>query len=356
MQMKRRVLTAGTTFFLAAATGHVMQNGDTLSARFLGPKVTAAAEVSANPAPIAVTEVAPPRPGRIAEATVTSLSADTTLPAEARSVPELPGLPAADPATLGGGAALAARMLKVEQGAVHADTAADADYDAFGIACAATALNLTVQKPAMFAIKLAAPCHPNERVSISHAGLTVAYMTDAKGALSLDLPALDRSGAVAVRFASGDGVKATRPVPGIEGLHRLAVAWTGGQTFAVNAYENGAAFGAPGHVSAANPRDPATAEGGFLVTLGDPSVADPMLAEVYTAPAQTAVRVETEAEVTPAACGHMATATAIRVGGDGRGTPEPLSVAMPDCVSVGDIVLLDMTPMFDGAIRRAAAD
>ena len=33
MQIGRRVLTIGTTFFLAAATGHVMQNGDTIGER-----------------------------------------------------------------------------------------------------------------------------------------------------------------------------------------------------------------------------------------------------------------------------------------------------------------------------------
>ena len=38
MQIKRRAITVGTTFFLAAATGHVMQNGETISARLRGAK------------------------------------------------------------------------------------------------------------------------------------------------------------------------------------------------------------------------------------------------------------------------------------------------------------------------------
>ena len=34
--MKRRIIMAGTTFFLAAATGHVMQNGDAIGAKLRG--------------------------------------------------------------------------------------------------------------------------------------------------------------------------------------------------------------------------------------------------------------------------------------------------------------------------------
>ena len=57
--------------------------------------------------------------------------------------------------------------------------------------------------------------------------------------------------------------------------------------FQLNAFEGGAEFGAPGHISAMNPSRRllnVPMQGGNLSLLGDARAALPMLAEVYTFP------------------------------------------------------------------------
>ena len=146
-------------------------------------------------------------------------------------------------------------------------------------------LTAMAQPGAMLGLTLAAPCHAGERVVLRHAGLAVTGRVDAAGALHVSLPALDNAGAVAVEFADGTEVQAAVSVPDLRGVRRLGVQWQAGDAFALHGLEGGAELQTAGDVSAAHPGVIGAAQGGWLVTLGDASVAAPLLAQVYTYPA-----------------------------------------------------------------------
>ncbi len=351
MQIKRRAITVGTTFFLAAATGHVMQNGDAISARLRGgdaleQPVLASVETTAGVLTSASAAVPSVEPAPAPETPDAIMKV-----AAVRSVPGLPDLPAAEPKPLVAGTLLAARMGGLDKGYVRPETAADANYSVFGIACGDSTLSLDATARAMLRVTLSAPCFPNERVVVSHSGLTFAMATDKAGDLDLMLPALAAKAKVDVRIGTEKVMRATHDVTGLDALSRVAVKWQGAEGFHLNAFENGAGFGMVGHVSAAQPRDRATSDGGFLTMLGDPTVDRPMMAEVYTAPVATQVDdIVIEAEVSAATCGRALNGTALRMAPGATTRIEPLSFAMPGCDAVGDFLMLSLGPVADAPV------
>ncbi|MDZ7908402.1 MAG: hypothetical protein U5N10_09390 [Gemmobacter sp.] len=76
-------------------------------------------------------------------------------------------------------------------------------------------------------------------------------------------------------FPDGTIVRNSAPVD-LSGMQRFAAQWMADDRFGLNAYENGAAFGAPGHIHGAARGD--AGKGGWLIQLGDASVDLPMLA------------------------------------------------------------------------------
>ncbi len=209
-------------------------------------------------------------------------------------------------------------------------------------ACTVT-LDLATEPAAVLAVSLHAACHAGERVVLRHAGLAVTGRVSDSGHLLAHLPALDAGGSVSVRFGDGTTVAAARPVPEIATLRRFGVQWIGEDAFQVHALSNGARHGDPGHVSAVDPRRTGDAAG-FLSLLGDAGVAQPMLAEVYTYPADGApVAVQLEAAVTDRTCGHELLAETLASVG-GRPHVAELTLAMPGCDAVGDYIVLKNLP------------
>ena len=149
---------------------------------------------------------------------------------------------------------------------------------------------------------------------------------------------------VSVRFANGDMVEANLVVPDAVLLRRFGVQWLGEDAFQLNAFENGADYGEIGHVSAADPKRPLPGQpqkGGFLSVLGDDGVDQPMLAEVYTYPADStaSVKIVIEAAITKGTCARdILGETLADAGGDV--TITDLVLAMPDCTAIGDILVL----------------
>lgn len=337
MQIKRRAVTVGVTFFLAAATGHVMQNGETITARLRG---VSEAERPA-PATATVTKVASAGASAVEEAKAPVKTAS----AIAREA-SLPDLPATRPSPFKSGVLLAARMESVGDGYQRPATDADARYSVFGIACADTTASIEATARAVLRVTLAAPCFPSDRITIHHAGLSFVSTTDKVGDLELIVPAMVADAEVEIQFSSGESLTLAQPVSGLDSLHRVAVQWQGETGFRLHAFEEGATFGSPGHVSAANPRDRSTPEGGFLTLLGNAEVDQPQLAEVYTAPAVTNVDdLLVEADVTSANCGRDLEGQTLRMSMGSAPMIEDLSFAMPDCGAVGDYLSMSLGPI-----------
>jgi hypothetical protein len=205
-------------------------------------------------------------------------------------------------------------------------------------------MDLAVVADAVIEITLLSPCHPNERLVLRHGPLAITAQTTAQGSAFLKIPALDSDAAVSMRFADGSTIDGSIQVPDLAKLRRFAVQWMDRDTFGVNAFENGSGYGGTGHISASNPGKlplTGTVDGGYLMILGDTEAAPAMLAEVYTYPMDSIkpVEVSIEAEVTADTCGRELLGEVI-TSGAGTSDVSDLTLAMPDCSALGDILVL----------------
>ena len=205
-------------------------------------------------------------------------------------------------------------------------------------------LRLAPAAGAMIDVGLSSPCRPSERIVLRHAGLAVTYRTNSVGALTARLPALTDQAVVSVLFAGGNTIEAELVLPEAVQMRRFGVQWLGPLAFGINAFENGAGYGEAGHVSAADAGRPAAGSGdgdnGFLTLLGDDTVDQPMLAEVYTYPdGSRDVPVVVEAAITAQTCGQDLLGETLNVAG-GTVALSDLSVTMPGCDAAGDFLLL----------------
>lgn len=251
--------------------------------------------------------------------------------------------------------AIAPQINLAEIAPVLPEEPAPALAPALADACA-TSLDLLVAPPAMIGLTLLAPCNINERVVLRHAGLAITARTTATGALFATLPALDKSGQIEVLFADGATTTAAIDIPELAALRRFAVQWQDQDAFQLHAFEDGASYGQPGHISADATHQPAAgvpAKGGFLTLLGDPETDAPLLAQVFTFAEDSAVKttLTIEAAVTDATCNRELLAETLdSVAGTAEVTD--LTLAMPACDAVGDYLVLN-NPALDMNIAAA---
>ena len=318
MELKRRLSLVVAIMSVALGSGHLVQNV------LITPTTVVDADTSLRPVAITLVAAGP-------EVMVPYLApAKISLPSpsfaaqpdmDAPSLFTLPDDPIVNP--------------QLGSAAVGSDTKADT---------CSISLDLISEPSAMIGVTLVAPCRANERVVLRHDGLAVTAKTSANGVLFVSLPALTAAATVSIRFNDGQTVDAFVDIPEVAQLRRFGVQWMGDDAFQLHAFETGGDYGEPGHVSAADPQLPHADKapiGGFLSVLGDDQVETPMLAEVYTYPAQNtaAVRVVIEAAVTKATCAREILGETIAdVGGDV--TMTDLTLTMPDCSAVGDILVL----------------
>lgn len=203
-------------------------------------------------------------------------------------------------------------------------------------------LDLVPQDGAMLGITLVAPCHADERVTLSHGGLALTARTTATGSLFTSIPAMDSAGEVAVTFADGTRETAAMPMPELAGIQRFAVQWSADDRFALNAFRNGATYGETGHLTAQPLAmlDGAMEPGAAVMALGDPDVPLPLLAEVYTLPADGKADLTIEAKVTAKTCGRDLIGETLD-SRDGVVTVQDLTLAMPGCDAMGDFIVLN---------------
>lgn len=336
METKRRIAVVAATLAVALGAGHMMQNG----VPFMGkpkqaeaPRPTAITPVAAtlvpgaDPAPVTPEDAAPETATALApetEATIAPTAEAAVQPAE--MAPADTVLAALDPGTDVSG--------RPELAAPLADQTAD---------CPVT-LDVFAAPGATLDVALLAPCHAGERIVLRHGGLAVTGKASVAGSLAASLPGLDKDGSVSVIFADGTRIDAAAALTDLGSFRRFGVQWQGNDAFAVNAFEGGAEFGAPGHIWSDNlfQSAPGAAMGGFLLVLGDPAVENPMLAEVYTFPTDAALSVDmtVEAAVTASTCDREMLGELLLSEG-GTATATDLTMAMPGCDAVGDVLVLN---------------
>lgn len=210
------------------------------------------------------------------------------------------------------------------------------------VACPVT-LDVFAESGGMIGVTLTAPCHPNERVVLRHDALAITLRTTATGSLFATIPALTQTGDITLRFPDGTEHVGATPIPELASMRRFAVQWMADDRFAINAFEGDADYGQPGHITAG--------AGPLHISLGDPSVDLPMLAEVYTFPAQATSRLTIEAAVTDATCGRELIGEAL-ISDAGTVTVAELTMAIPGCDALGGFVVLN-NPLSDMKLALA---
>lgn len=357
-QVKKIGMAAGT-FGVALGIGFVMQNGDALASRFGGGADEPAPFVAASPddeiqvaqagaiapepgpalAPVdGVTDVLASTPEPVApelQEPESAVELAVTLPEDAR-VPEAPAAPvqlaSVDPDPVPELAPIA-----------EAEQVASTDE----IDCVPTVLGAP-SGSAMVDLAISAPCHAASSFTVHHQGMMFTAATGETGAAKVTVPALAEVAVMIVAFETGDGAVATVTVPDFASYDRAVLQWQGNTSVMLSAYENGAEFGDPSHIYSGNPGTPArieTAEGGYLMTLGDASLENALMAEVYTFPSGMMndpldVMLVAEAEITADNCGQELNAQSIQVSPTGDISALDLQLMMPDCEAVGDFLIL----------------
>lgn len=350
MDRKRQIVLTAATVAIAMGAGHLVQQSAQSSATAASVAPTgivtlsakAEPEATALPAPVVATATAtvakaPPRVEPVAPIVAAAPFAITQAQAAVDAAP-VPVQVAAAPAT----DAVAAL---VALAAADPVPVAPAPEPPAVQACTST-LTATPLPGAVLSLALVAPCDGGARVVLRHGGLAVTARLSEAGTLFTTLPAMDAQGEVSALFPDGARAEAAAAVD-MTGIRRFAVQWQGDDAFQVQAYENGAQFGAPGHVSAATPVGE-----GQLAVLGDASVDLPLMAEVYTFPVSgTPVNVTIEAAVTDKTCARELLGEAVESDA-GRVTTTEITLAMPDCSGVGDFLVLNN--LFGGTTLAAA--
>ena len=200
---------------------------------------------------------------------------------------------------------------------------------------------------AMVRLIALAPCDPAARFTIHHEDLTFDVVADANGALSVDVPALAPI-AMFTADVNGETLRTIAAIPDFEAYERVALKWQGQTGLQIHALEFGADYGTDGHVWADQPgtaQRAVRARGGFITRLGDTTLVDGHAGEIYVFPAgmmQRAgtVRLSVEAEVNALTCGTSVNAHALQPDADGRLQTTALTLEIPECDAVGDILVL----------------
>ena len=119
MQIGRRAIMVGGTFFLAAATGHIMQNTDAFGARLRTTTSMAVPDGLILASLTSASTQTSPSPATPSNGATVALSA-----AVLRSVPDFPDLPAIEPLPLRATTQLATRLSDVTSDYIRPETLA----------------------------------------------------------------------------------------------------------------------------------------------------------------------------------------------------------------------------------------
>ncbi len=322
MLKSREVATAAGTLACAAGIGFIMQSGDAAEQRYGGSQT---AEISVIQESSATTvDVRDDTLLKVEDITLTSAETETV--SQVVSVID-------EPVVL---ASVATSILE--------NPTEDAVVPNLNCEIRASGF---VKKAAMVEASLSAPCLPNERVTVHHRGMMFSQTTTSDGSLTVTLPALDENAMVIFAFANGDGAVTQVKVPELRQYERTAIQWKSYAGFEMHAREFGANYGDAGHVWNGAARDSNfVKEGlGFLTSLGDATIAEPLMVEVYSFPKGMSqqsgvVDLSVEAEVTAMNCGQEIEAQSLEVTEDNVKIRD-LTLAVPSCDAKGTFLVLN---------------
>ncbi len=230
-------------------------------------------------------------------------------------------------------------------GPEHEDTAQQGDI-------CAPVLQASAMVDALIELVLDAPCHADTRLVVSHNDLAFSAFTDADGHYTAFIPALSADAKIDVFLSDDIFLQSSVEVPDAEDHQRVALQWDGTARFALHAYHYGAAYGESGHVHAQNPFDP-NLDDSFLISLGEMSGPEPMIAEIYSVPTARAgqSRVEVELQYTEHHCGQDFSAFLSDNSQVQNIHMKEISIAAPDCPAEAGMVVMPLDFTARHAVR-----
>ena len=335
MRKTRRAAVLSVSVFLAAGSGYIMQNSDSLGQR---PDLAKHRVATAPERPFPMNELR---------------NIQQTASIAAVSTPSLANGPAPLPIIA---------LRDVSEVSMTAQVAAleDSEMRGFDLSeaapkvaeCAAGALVVAEASFGLARVDLMAPCHPQEAVRLSDGALAFDIMTDDEGFWAGLVPATAQVLVMRAEFADGEAASAELAVQGAPAFRQVALNWAGADALRLNAFEYGSGVDGVGHVSAGAPRSPDTQLGGYILTLGD--VAGGARAEVYLAPiAMTGTTFDLEALITDETCANDLSGRLIRTAGGAQPDVTEFNLAMPACDAVGSSLLMDLPEL---PVELALAD
>ncbi len=341
----RRVLTAGGTFACALGIGFIMQNTVSAPSDAASDSSVQVASLTVTAPPKAMDDAGKRQRPRARDAqsqtpqeltAITFTSAMSPVPPKSAPQPEkLPSNPVvramATSASLTG-----QRIARLPH-----------DVPAPGFSCEIE-MTATVQAAAMVEVSLNAPCMANERFTLHHNGMMISEVTDDKGQIRIDVPALSTAAVFMASFVNGKAAMTSATVDTLEYYDRAVVQWQGQSGLQLHAFEFGADYDGAGHIwtkTKGHLKQAVNGKSGVLSRLGADHLPAAYVAEVYTFPSGLAqhsgdVALNVEAEVTQANCGRDITAQSLEVTGAGPLRVSDLELAMPACDAIGDFLVL----------------
>ncbi|MEL6101500.1 MAG: hypothetical protein AAFV87_04235 [Pseudomonadota bacterium] len=201
----------------------------------------------------------------------------------------------------------------------------------------------------MVSLTINAGCLPDTKLSVHHNGIVFTEATNEEGALRVIVPALQEKAVFIIAFESGEGAVVQADVEGLRNYARTVLQWHGQSGLALHAREFGARDGRSSdlwHGSKQNLAGVADGVNGLVLRLGDNTLSDPMIADVYTYPAARSaktgtIELQVKANVTEESCGRDFRASALEMAEGGAIFSRDLSLTMPGCEAVGQSIVLN---------------
>ena len=208
---------------------------------------------------------------------------------------------------------------------IAANIETQSDINAFGFACGPV-MSVTSKPGALLDIAISAPCKPDERVTINHAGLSFQVALSLTGAAQVMLPALAEKAVIDTIFEDQTRLTYQATVPDLNEYARFAIGW--GQPHAQLVAQ------APRHLPIA----------AFRLGEGEGQVQ--ILSHHIDPEARAGViRLSIHAQVTPENCNHSQQAHVVEAKPHDQALSYDLELVQPGCGRIGDnLVLKNILP------------
>jgi len=315
MKPLHKLIMVGTTFLLAAATGHVMQNPDSFG---MNEPLSPSDGGIVSAAYVQKTVIM-----RLSSASPAAVDHEYTGGPLETGLPPLPTLqtPAADTGT--------GPLTGLQ----------DPAPVSFPASCSGAMMDLAPAPKASVRVTISAPCAPGDHLDLRHAGIDLPLTLDQGGNWSGIVPALATEARFAATLPDGTRLEAQTHVLGLDQYNRVALSWSGDADLEMDVTEPTAVRGALGQVAAASPRMMQALPTGWMARFD--AAQSEAHAQIYTAPVSlTDTHFDVAAEVTSENCAQDIRAHLRRVIGGKAEAPSKLTLALPECDGIyGEIVM-----------------